>query len=394
MLNSPLPFDIYDPVGKLLVPRRTVIRNSDDLQRLQAHVLMVEAEATVEWRQKVAGSIDVMVRQNNVSLKSIASLNPEVERNARREAPPVERSFAAEIGEVQMHAAVLLREGAHVESNWLTRIQALCERVALLATRDADAALYLLVQATLHESERYSSDHALLCVLVSDLVLRQLRWPDRAGLSLRGAALTMNVAMTSLQNMLAHRDAPPTPDQRRLIDSHPARAAELLRAIGLDDEVWLGLVETHHEGARQQFPLAELTPTQRLNRVLHRVDVFTAKISPRARRAGLAAPLAARDACLGADGQPDEVGAALIKALGIYPPGSYVKLASDEVAVVMQRGAHASRPRVVSIVNREGHPLGVPAVRDTRDRRHEIRGSVPAAEVRVRLQHERMLALI
>ena len=32
---------------------------------------------------------------------------------------------------------------------------------------------------------------------------------------------------------------------------------------------------------------------------------------------------------------------AIIKATGIYPPGSYVRLANEEVAVVLRRGTHA-----------------------------------------------------
>jgi len=123
-------------------------------------------------------------------------------------------------------------------------------------------------------------------------------------------------------------------------------------------------------------------------------SMFTAKISPRKGRVGLPAPLAARDACLGPNGRPDEVGGATIKALGIYPPGSYVKLASGEVAVVMRRGARADRPRVGSIVSREGQVMGVPALRDTTDPRHEVKGAVRTNEIRVRVNHERMPVLL
>jgi len=121
--------------------------------------------------------------------------------------------------------------------------------------------------------------------------------------------------------------------------------------------------------------------------------VCTAKISPRKGRHGMPATLAARDACLGADGGLDEIGAAVIKALGIYPPGSYVRLASGETAVVLHRGLRANRPKVASIARADGQPLGVPAVRDTGEPRHAVEGAVRVQEVRVRLNHERMLAL-
>lgn len=393
-INSPLPFDVLDATGKLLMPRGSVIQTRERLAQLQAHTLMVDAESSAYWRRELAGSIDALVRQN-ATLKSIAALTPEGQPPpARAEIAPAPVPLTDEVADMQMHAAVLLREGAHLDAAWRERMTALGERVARLGQRDADGALFLLVQSTVHESDRYSSHHGLLCALVGDLVLAQLRWPPRAAASLRLAALTMNMAKTALQNSLALRDGSPTPEQRRLIDGHAARAAELLHAAGVQDTTWIAVVEQHHDEVPAGATLEQLSPARRLAQVLRRIDVFTAKISPRATRVGLAAPLAARDACLGPGGQPDEIGSALIKSLGIYPPGSYVRLANDEIAVVMERGAHASRPRVASIVSRDGHMLGVPALRDTRDRRFEVRGAQPAGALRVRLNHERLLALL
>jgi hypothetical protein len=393
-IGTVLPFDVVDPVGKLLLPRGSSITNQDRLDHLRAHSLMVDADASALWRRELAGSIASLVDQN-ATLKSIAALKPDLpQASARPEAATAPASLSDEVREMQMHAAVLLRDGAHLDAGWKARVEALGERVAQVARRDADGTLFLLVQSTLHESDRYSSHHALLCAVVADQVVQQLKWPPRAAVSLRLAALTMNLAMTSLQNLLAQRDGPPTPDQRRLIDAHAVRGAKLLRAAGVDDAVWLSVVEQHHEAPEAGATLEQLTPSQRLAMLLRRVDVFTAKISPRASRVGLAAPLAARDACLGEDGKPDEVGSAMIKSLGIYPPGSYVRLANEELGVVMARGAHASRPLVASVVSRDGHMLGTPALRDTRDRRFEIRGAERSSDVRVRLNHERLLALV
>jgi hypothetical protein len=134
-------------------------------------------------------------------------------------------------------------------------------------------------------------------------------------------------------------------------------------------------------------------PGQRLACVLNRIDVFTAKISARRSRAGLPAPLAARDACLGPNGLPDTVGAATVKVLSIYPPGSYVRLANSEIAVVVKRGPRADQPKVVSIVAPNGRPMPAPLLRDTAQPRHEIKAAVRTAEVRVAVSHEQVLAL-
>ena len=74
--------------------------------------------------------------------------------------------------------------------------------------------------------------------------------------------------------------------------------------------------------------------------------------------------------------------------------GSFVRLANDELAVVVKRGRRANTPLVFSIVGRSGMPLGEPAPRDTSERQYEIKGNVPSEEVRVVLNPARLLARI
>jgi hypothetical protein len=59
------------------------------------------------------------------------------------------------------------------------------------------------------------------------------------------------------------------------------------------------------------LPLADLAPDRALAQLLRRVDIFCAKISRRANRAPMSPVQAAREACLGPDGKPDEIGGAL-----------------------------------------------------------------------------------
>ena len=91
--------------------------------------------------------------------------------------------------------------------------------------------------------------------------------------------------------------------------------------------------------------------------------------------------------------QVDEAGAALIKAVGIYTPGSFVRLATQEIAVVVRRGRNTTTPRVAVIINREGMPTVEPLVRDTVQREYAIVASVPHREVRVQLNVPRLLEL-
>lgn len=91
--------------------------------------------------------------------------------------------------------------------------------------------------------------------------------------------------------------------------------------------------------------------------------------------------------------QIDEAGAALIKAVGIYQPGSFVRLATDEVAVVVKRGVNTSTPRVAVLINRSGMPTLEPIVRETSSRDHRIVASVAQRDVKVQINLEKMLLL-
>ncbi len=83
-------------------------------------------------------------------------------------------------------------------------------------------------------------------------------------------------------------------------------------------------------------------------------------------------------------GHADEAGQALIRTLGLYPPGVWVKLQCGEVAMVVRRSAAAKAPVVVSLVSRTGMPVAVPALRNTTLPDYAVTGAVAPAQVRVR----------
>ena len=92
--------------------------------------------------------------------------------------------------------------------------------------------------------------------------------------------------------------------------------------------------------------------------------------------------------------QVDETGAAIVKALGVYPPGAFVRLASQEVALVLKRGSTATTPRVAVLLNRDGLPTGEMIPRDTSVATWKITGPIAQRDVRVNVSLDRLLAMI
>ena len=72
-----------------------------------------------------------------------------------------------------------------------------------LLKRDADVGLYLLFQLATNSPVGYSASHALVSAVLCHLIAVELKLPQNERDSLVHAALTMNIAMTALQDQLA-----------------------------------------------------------------------------------------------------------------------------------------------------------------------------------------------
>ena len=125
--------------------------------------------------------------------------------------------------------------------------------------------------------------------------------------------------------------------------------------------------------------------------MLRHIDVFMAKMAPRAMRAPLPAQLAARQLFQEDGGGP--VSAAIIKEFGIYPPGEFVQLKSGEMAVVVRRSANARTPLAASITDRQGMPMVNTVPRDTGKPEFAIVSVVTDKSLVLRVPPERLYGL-
>ena len=279
-------------------------------------------------------------------------------------------------------------------SAWLERFAKAADRVRELTAQDPDTALYMMLQAATNDWAQYSANHALFCGVVADLCAAQTGCPDDEGAALVHAALTMNIGMRAVQDELAEQIGAPNDAQRQLIENHPKAAVDLLQAAGVTDTLWLEIVRRHHRPVDDGEASDPASAPQRLARLLQRIDVFTAKLSKRKTRAGSSATVAARDACLDASGLPDETGTILLRVLGLYPPGSFVRLANGEIGIVIRRGAKAHTPQVACVRAVDGSLVATPTLRETANTDHAIKRSLSANDVRMRLAHAKVVGAL
>lgn len=224
-----------------------------------------------------------------------------------------------------------------------------------LVDRDPDVALFHCIRQDDRRFALYSLTHALHCSAVVLLAARLLGWePQRAQCALR-VALTMNASIVELQARMAEQSDPPTKKQLALIREHPLKSAQMLRAAGITDSSWLAGVEAHHECAGGSGYPRALAEVDELAHLVRSADVFTAKISPRALRAPMAPQAAARQLFQEEGGGP--IAGAIIKAVGVYPPGDFVRLRNGDAAIVTRRATAGAGVQVVSLLDARGKPL-------------------------------------
>lgn len=355
-IDQPLPWDVYDEAGTLLLRKGFVISRETQIERLLEQGMYVDAAALKES----AGVV-----------------------SAQPKAPRYDPYWLWD--DIQIKLAKFLRAVDSVP-DFPSQIQGLAALMSVLCERSPDQALAAIM---LMDQKRYPIVHCMHAAVLCELVGRRLQWSMERRMSLNCAAMTMNVAMLELQAFLCNQDGRLTPEQQAAVNRHPEDGVKILMKVGVADQEWLRAVLEHHETADGTgYPRKVKNPSEEAM-LLHTADVFSAKVSPRASRRPMAANLAARQMFL-QEGQGNPFAASLIKEVGIFPPGTFVKLANGEIGVVQKRGPHANAPVVFSLVSGQGAPYLDPVRRDTSRQDFEVAAVVPREKLMVGFNRERV----
>jgi HD-GYP domain-containing protein (c-di-GMP phosphodiesterase class II) len=231
------------------------------------------------------------------------------------------------------------------------------------------------------EQYRYSVIHPLHTAILCYMVAQDLKMDIDKTICLMAAALTSNVGMFEVQDEMNAQDGPLDTEQKRIVKNHPIVSAKILKRAGIKNKLWLETVLQHHEQIDGSGYPRQLRGTAFLReaRILGLADRYHAMISPRAYRKGLSPTQALKKIFQTRGKEIDEKIALLfIKIVGIYPPGSFVRLSNGETAIVTRRGGDPMKPVVKSILSRSGKFLEKPKRRETSNSAYEIAGLCPA----------------
>lgn len=361
-LGEPLLFSIFDERGNLLLRKGTVIAMPDQIDRLVHRGALADE---IELRAAAAPARAATQRPPAPS--------------APKE-PPFER-----IGSLTLNLkhvlATFLKTPEQIDLP--ARIARIAQAIQDICAEDIDSAL---AAPYLDAQNGYIVVHQIMGGVLTELIARRKQLPPEQRLAMVCGALTRDLDQIALQTELDKVDGPLPEPLRGRMRQHPSSATERLQAAGVGDGIWLDGVRGHHErldgsgyphGLRNgEIPLAA--------RILAVADIFSAMTKPRPYRSRQPSPQAAlREVhALRGSSLDGELANLLLQEVGMFPPGSTVRLKCGEIAVVRSPALKAEEATVFSIYGRNGMVLGAPARRDVTAPEFEIAGTVPLAECR------------
>jgi HD-GYP domain-containing protein (c-di-GMP phosphodiesterase class II) len=336
-LGVPLPGNVYDSAGQLLLSKGHVLDSQSQIDLLLARGMYVELSVFEAMFKPLSSGAATVIEKK---------FDPFLVRNTLK---------------ISLNR---LQRGVLDGSVTAAQIVDFANQLQAFTHNDAEAA----IAASLldHQEESCTVAHSLNVATLCALLARRLDWPEQRRSSAVCAALTMNLGMFDLQQRLTRQATPLTAAQLAQVHAHPEASLAALQQVGVNDPVWLEAVRQHHEkptGAGYPQQASEPVVESQLLRLF---DVFAARAVARADRRPLAPAQIVR-ALFVEEGQGPggALVAALVKMFGLYPPGSFVKLENNELAVVFRADPENNSQTVAAVTTASGAPTMQPVRRDT-----------------------------
>ncbi len=337
-LGESLPWSVYATDGKLLLEQGHRLSSEKQIQNLLARGVLRDptAQEIREDQKKDSTSLDSpfkVLDALKISLKSILTdLN-----NSK-------------------------------ESDYGQKIINLTKVIQKMCFENSDAILGAMI---LDQRSSYTNIHPIFSAALTELILRRQKIPGQDRLLYLAAALTQNLGMYELQEVLSKQTAKLSDAQRKAVNEHPYKSMEILLSHGVEHKEWLNTILYHHERPDGEgYPVGMKGDDIPFNaKVLSMTDIYSAMVLPRRYRDGIFVKKALKEIFLQRGKLVDEnIAQLLIKEIGIYPPGTFVTLNNGDNAIVLKRGtnANASSPLVLCYAGPRGAYYEIPRQKDTK----------------------------
>ena len=369
---------------------RFVVRHPQDVE-LARRSAVREVWIDTSRGADVAPTVTVL-EQAHTPEQAQASVLRELAR--ARELAPV-----ATADEVSRAALLCKRAGAAVQS-MLTEARmgrAINQDVARQVAEDiADSVMRnsgaLISLARLKTTDDYSYMHSVAVCALMVALARQLGLPEEEARAAGLAGLLHDLGKTDLPPELLNKPGKLTEEEFELVRQHPELGHQRLLQAQVSDLATLDVCLHHHErldgtGYPNGLDASNISQMARMGAVC---DIYDAVTSDRPYKAGWDPSMALARMSGWVDSHLDkQVFQAFVRALGIYPIGSLVRLNTDKLAVVVDQSASLLKPIVKTVFSTRANERLVPELIDLSAAhcRHRIVGREDPEEWKLSLIH-------
>lgn len=360
MIGQPLPWDVYGEGNKLLLSRGQIIHSPQQLEALLERGLYIDRSVAERMAQAHAKNDRPAHRKTEVrsALRLINMVHKRLERllyNLANE-PDAQDKI--------LEVAKIITNAVDINS-------------------DIALASILLNQDAANYAIRHCVDTAIVALVVACAMKKTPAEIE----PIMAAALTMNVGMLRLQDQLEVKQEPLNEKETEIIKNHPQESVSLLKQAGITHPEWLSYVLLHHENEDGSgYPGGKRGDDIPQNaKILAMADRYCAAVVHRKYRKTLMPNVSMRDVLM-AGGKPCDpmLAAYFIKELGTYPPGAFVRLQNEEIAVVTRRATADTPPGVHAFLGPRNAALSIPLQRETLKKAFAIREPVSSEQITLR----------
>jgi len=345
-VGVPVKWHVYDGKGRLLLKKGMFLRSLGQVKKLLSLEPFVRLDENVMDLEKIS---------INDALSPFHHIEEVVERI-----------------DILFHE--IIHKAAYLKKKLADKLMDLSVSIIELCEYDMDATIGAI---HLGKEYGYTTIHPLHCAILCYALATTTGLKDRRLNTLICAALSSNLGMYELQKTLVKQNSRLTKQQKIEVEKHTMRSAILLKRQGVIDKLWIEIVLQHHEQQDGSGYPRKLSGVEfiREARILGLADRYHAMVSPRQYRDGMSPTDALKKIFQDRGKEVDEkLGAVLIKEMGIFPPGAYVKLANEELGIVVRRGEDRTRPIVKTIKGSDGRLYSKPKTRDSDEKDFRVIG--------------------
>lgn len=212
--------------------------------------------------------------------------------------------------------------------------------------RNQDA---LLCISQIREKDAYLLEHSVNVSILMTIFAKYLQLPDEQIQQLATGALLHDIGKIKVPDSVLHKPGKLTDDEFVLMREHVVYSRELLENVPGISPISLDVAAHHHErldgrGYPNRLAGEQISMAARMIAIVDTYDAITAQRVYKEGQTSLTAlKILRKDS-----GSHFDLALVnqFIQAVGIYPPGSLVRLKNHKVGIVLETGVEATKPIV------------------------------------------------